>query len=44
MTHRLAAAGTEAARGYLHTALAIDPTVPAAAQITQRLGVRHGPG
>jgi hypothetical protein len=35
-----AAGDIDAARWHLHAALAIDPTVPAAAQLAQRLGVR----
>jgi hypothetical protein len=35
---------TDAARWYLHTALQIDPSVPAAAQLAQRLGMRRSPG
>ncbi len=39
----LCAAGgdSDAARWYLHTALTVDPTVPAAAQLAQRLGMRR---
>ena len=39
----LCAAGNDAdsARWHLHTALVIDPTVPAAAQLAQRLGMRR---
>jgi len=39
----LCAAGgdADAARWHLHVALAIDPTVPAAAQLAQRLGMRR---
>jgi hypothetical protein len=36
-----AAGDTDAARWHLHVALAIDPTVPAAAQLAQRLGMRR---
>jgi hypothetical protein len=36
-----AAGDADAARWHLHTALAIDPSVPAAAQLAQRLGLRH---
>ncbi|MBA2540122.1 MAG: hypothetical protein H0V17_10845 [Deltaproteobacteria bacterium] len=39
----LCAAGNDAdsARWHLHTALTIDPTIPAAAQLAQRLGMRR---
>ena len=39
----LCAAGgdTDSARWHLHTALTIDPTVPAAAALAQRLGMRR---
>ncbi|HSR95952.1 MAG TPA: hypothetical protein VLM79_02725 [Kofleriaceae bacterium] len=36
-----AAGDVDAARWHLHVALAIDPTVPAAAQLAQRLGMRR---
>jgi hypothetical protein len=36
-----AAGDVDAARWHLHTALAIDPTMPAAAQLAHRLGVRR---
>ena len=36
-----AAGDIDAARWHLHAALAIDPTVPAAAQLAQRLGLRR---
>lgn len=36
-----AAGDADAARWHLHVALAIDPTVPAAAQLAQRLGMRR---
>jgi hypothetical protein len=36
-----AAGDADAARWHLHTALAVDPTTPAAAQLAQRLGMRR---
>jgi hypothetical protein len=38
-----AAGDTDTARWHLRTALAIDPTVPAAAPLAQRLGMTRGP-
>jgi len=36
-----ASGDADAARWYLHTALTVDPSVPAAAQLAQRLGMRR---